>query len=99
MNVIQIEHDDIPFWNMTYTPALSHCRRLMNSGVDPETKLEITRNDRIDYSVRTIREGAALTVKDDPNIHFSKYEDKFKKITTKDSVLKGVITTPSLAKD
>lgn len=80
MKVIRIEHDDIPYWKMTYTPALSHCRRLMNAGVDPETRLEIIRNGRVDYSVRTIREGAALSVKDDPNIHFAKYEEKFKNI-------------------
>lgn len=93
---IQIEHDDIPYWKMTYTPALSHCRRLMKEGVDPETRLEILRDGRVDYSIRTIKEGAALVVKDEPNIHFGKYEDKFRNIPTKKAILNIDITPPSL---
>jgi len=77
MNVIQIEFDDIPYREMTYTPTLSHCRRLMNEGIDPNTKLEITRDGRVDLTIRSIAEGAALTVKDGPNLHFKKYQNKF----------------------
>jgi len=79
---MQIEFDDIPYRKFTNTPTLSHCRRLIKQGVDPSTKLEVTRNGRVDLTIRTIAEGAALTVKEEPTVHFTQYEDKFKNITT-----------------
>lgn len=62
MNTIQIERDKIPYRKQSNTPYLTHCRRLLKKGVDPETRLEITRNGRVDFIISSIGYGAKWTV-------------------------------------
>src|SRR5205807_8454540 len=48
------------------TPALSLCRELLRAGVDPDRALEIFRAGTLSLRIRTIGEGARLTVKERP---------------------------------
>ena len=45
-------------------PALLLCRQLLAQGVDPDTALTVFRNGTLALRIRSIAEGAALTVED-----------------------------------
>jgi hypothetical protein len=47
-------------------PALDLCRRLFTHGVDPQTPLHVYRGDVLALQIRSIGEGAELTVKCSP---------------------------------
>ena len=85
MNIIKIKFEDIP--TKTHTPILSYCRQLIKEEVDPNTRLDVYDNEyqkgtRI--SVLNIGEGAKLTVKEDPYVHFAKVSP-----TTSETFTKG----------
>jgi hypothetical protein len=44
------------------TPVLALCRELLRQGVDPDQVLQVYRNGVLALRVRSIAEGAALTV-------------------------------------
>jgi|SRR5262245_19948129 len=46
-------------------PALALCRQLLAAGLDPDQALEVYRNGTLSLRIRSIGEGAQLTVKDD----------------------------------
>jgi hypothetical protein len=46
------------------TPALALCRQLLAAGVNPDRALTVYRYGILSLRIRSIREGAALTVKD-----------------------------------
>jgi hypothetical protein len=46
-------------------PALALCRQLLAQGVDPDAALQIYRNGTLALRIRSIADGAALTVEDD----------------------------------
>lgn len=46
-----------------HAPVLELCRRLVKAGIDPSTPLEAWRDDILALRVRSIGEGARLTVK------------------------------------
>jgi len=48
-----------------YAPVLRLCRELVNRGVDPATPLEAYRGETLCLRVRSIGEGANLTVESD----------------------------------
>jgi hypothetical protein len=48
-----------------HAPVLALCRQLVDAGHDPATRLEAYRDTVLALRVRTIGEGAALTVEDD----------------------------------
>jgi len=48
----------------TYSPVLSFCRQLISDGLDPDTRLDVYRGDQLALTVRSIGEGAKLTVQD-----------------------------------
>jgi hypothetical protein len=48
-----------------YAPVLALCRLLIEAGIDPDRPLLAYRGDALALVVRSIAEGAALTVKDD----------------------------------
>jgi hypothetical protein len=45
-----------------HVPALNLCRSLLAAGVDPDKALNVYRNGILSLSIRSIREGAKLTV-------------------------------------
>jgi hypothetical protein len=45
-------------------PALALCRQLLVAGIDPDTALVVVRNGILSLRIRSIREGARLTVED-----------------------------------
>jgi len=45
------------------TPVLVLCRQLLAAGLDPDTALEVYRASTLALRVRSLREGARLTVK------------------------------------
>ena len=47
------------------TPAIVLCRELIAAGLDPDAALEVYRAGTLALRVRSIREGARLTVEDD----------------------------------
>jgi hypothetical protein len=47
-----------------YAPALALCRQLLAAGLDPDRALHVYRNGILSLRIRTIREGAELTVED-----------------------------------
>jgi hypothetical protein len=46
-------------------PALALCRQLLAAGLDPDQALEVFRNGTLSLRIRSIGEGAQLTVRDD----------------------------------
>lgn len=48
-----------------FAPVLALCRKLIEAGCDPATPMEAWRGDTLALSVRSIGEGARLTVEDD----------------------------------
>jgi hypothetical protein len=48
-----------------HAPVLVMCRKLLAAGIDPDTAMEVYRGATLALRVRTIGEGAQLTVKDD----------------------------------
>ena len=46
------------------TPVLSLCRHLLAVGLDPDSALEVYRNGTLALKVRSIGEGATITVED-----------------------------------
>jgi hypothetical protein len=48
-------------------PVLAMCRALIDAGYDPERPLEAYRGDTLCLKIRTIAEGARLTVEEGPN--------------------------------
>lgn len=73
MNIIKINFEDIP--KLTHTPILTYCRQLIKDGVDPDTRLDVydgTYGKGIRVSVLNIGDGAKLTVKEDPYVHFAR---------------------------
>lgn len=49
----------------SYAPALKMCRTLVAAGHHPATRLEVYRGEVLALTIRTIGEGAQLTVQDD----------------------------------
>jgi hypothetical protein len=49
----------------SHAPALALCRQLLAAGLDPDQALEVYRNGTLSLRIRSIGEGARLTVKDD----------------------------------
>jgi hypothetical protein len=47
-----------------YAPVLALCRRLIEAGIDPDRPLRVYRGDTLALVVRSIAEGARLTVED-----------------------------------
>jgi hypothetical protein len=47
-----------------HAPALALCRHLLAAGLDPDRALHVYRNGVLSLRLRSIREGARLTVKD-----------------------------------
>jgi hypothetical protein len=47
-----------------HVPALAVCRELLAAGVDPDSVLSVYRNGVLALRIRSIREGARLTVED-----------------------------------
>lgn len=70
---LKIEFKDLPNQNRTNTPVLLYCRKLISSGIDPKTRLEVTRNGRVDLIVKEIGKGAELTVDETHGCKFAKY--------------------------
>jgi len=61
----------------TKTPVLSYCRQLIKDGVDPKTRLEVTRNGQVDIIALEIGKAAKLTVKEETSEgrpRFAKYQ-------------------------
>jgi hypothetical protein len=48
-----------------YAPVLALCRRLIEAGINPDRPLHVYRGDTLALTVRSIGEGARLTVQDD----------------------------------
>jgi hypothetical protein len=48
-------------------PVLAMCRKLIEAGYDPERPLEAYRGETLCLKIRTIAEGARLTVEEGPN--------------------------------
>lgn len=58
---IKVNRKDIE--DRTDTPALNYCRKLLEDGVSPDTRLEIYRDKpEWDYVISSIGEGAKWTV-------------------------------------
>jgi hypothetical protein len=57
-------------------PALALCRQLLAAGLDPDRALEVFRNGTLALRIRSIGEGARLTVKepDRGRPHFAKWK-------------------------
>ena len=49
---------------MGHAPALALCCELLSAGADPDTAIAVYRNGVLDLRIRSIREGARLTVED-----------------------------------
>jgi len=47
-----------------HVPVLALCRRLIEAGIDPDRPLHVYRGNTLALTVRSIAEGAALTVED-----------------------------------
>jgi hypothetical protein len=57
------------------TPILTACRELLSQGIDPDRALEVYRNGILALRVRSIREGARLTVREDRGVpEFAPYK-------------------------
>jgi hypothetical protein len=48
-----------------YAPVLTLCRRLIKAGHDPARPLHVYRGETLALTVRSLGEGAGLTVRDD----------------------------------
>jgi hypothetical protein len=48
-------------------PVLAMCRKLIEAGYDPERPIEAYRGETLCLKIRTIAEGARLTVEEGPN--------------------------------
>lgn len=66
--MLKVERSEIP--NKSDTPIFDYCRMLMDSGVEPQTRLVVTRDGREDVYVRSIEEGSRLTVN---GVYFETY--------------------------
>jgi hypothetical protein len=55
-------------------PVLGLCRRLLAAGVDPGRPLCAYRGDMLSIAIRSIREGAALTVDEHNGTRFAKWK-------------------------
>jgi hypothetical protein len=55
-------------------PVLALCRRLLAAGVDPDRPLCAYRGDMLSIAIRSIREGAALTVDEHNGTRFAKWK-------------------------
>jgi hypothetical protein len=49
----------------SHAPALALCRQLLAAGLDPDAAMEVYRGATLALRIRSIGEGAQLTVKDD----------------------------------
>jgi Fe2+ transport system protein FeoA len=63
-DIIGIELNKLP---KTKTPVLTYCRKLIDKGFDPGTRLEVMRNGRVDIIALEIGKAAKLTVKEETN--------------------------------
>ena len=70
-------------------PVLAMCRQLLATGVDPDTPLRVYRRGVLAVKVRSIREGARLTVKTAGNVT---------PIFTVDDGCKGAAAPPARSK-
>lgn len=71
MKTIEINFKELPKHK---TPIFAYCRKLIAEGEDYNTRLEIyRRDDSFDVAVSKIGEGAKLSVKENPYVHFIKY--------------------------
>jgi hypothetical protein len=66
MELIKVEMDDCRRATrpQSDTPVFDYCRKLVSDGVDSSTKLEVYRGTVLALTIRTIGEGAKLTVKE-----------------------------------
>lgn len=62
----------------TRTPILAYCRLLLILGEAPDVSLHVYRDSVLAVTVRTIKEGASLTVDERETPKFVKYKE-FKK--------------------
>jgi len=60
--IVKLQFSDIAA--KTYTPVLSYCRKLIDDGYDPATKLEVYRGEQLALTAKHIGLAAKLTVKD-----------------------------------
>jgi hypothetical protein len=61
-NEMKIQLQDIP--TKGYCPILSYCRQLIRDGINPKERLEVYRGDILAITVKNIKIGAGLSVKD-----------------------------------
>jgi hypothetical protein len=59
---------------VAHSPVLAMCRRLVAAGDDPATPLEAYRGPMLCLRVRSIGEGAALTVRENPRLALDRYD-------------------------
>lgn len=73
MNTIKVNRKDLS--KFSSTPTFTECRRLIQEGVDPNTRLEVYR-DRAepDIIIPNIGKAAKLGVAEDPNVRFVKFD-------------------------
>lgn len=78
--IMRIHCKDINMKN-SKTPFLTHARKLINQGIDPNTRVEFY-DDEYDprFILLNLGKAAALTIKEHPNTHFVGYEDVGSKI-------------------
>jgi len=63
VNIVKVNRKDIP--SKSDTPIFDYCRKLLEDGADPETRLEIYLHpDYWDVAVESIGEGAKWSVND-----------------------------------
>jgi hypothetical protein len=55
-------------------PVLALCRKLIEARQDPATPLEAYRGDMLCLQVRSIGEGAQLTVYEEPDLRFARWK-------------------------
>lgn len=72
MNTIKVNRKEIT--SKSQTPLLDYCRKLICEGVDPESKLEVYRNNlEPDLTIYPISFGAGLTMREEPYLRFVKF--------------------------
>lgn len=64
MKTIKVQFEDLPRQS-----AFSYCRKLLDQGESPDSRLEIYRNGpNWDFCISSIGEGAKWTVKENPKL-------------------------------